>query len=93
MYKCIACEKEFERGARIIPPDRVYCLECAEEMDSIIEEFELAYMEARLYNRPLPNIDEHITKHKTAIERLKQKPERIKHRILRRCMDFERLRV
>jgi len=92
MYKCVVCGKEFERGARI-ERELVYCAECSEELDLLVEEFEVAYMEARLYNKPLPNIDKHITKHRTAIERLKQKPERIKYRILRRCMDFERLRV
>ncbi len=65
MYKCTACGKEFERGARIIGRN-IYCPDCSEEIESIEREFEVAYMEAKLFKSV---DDKYIERLKDALSR------------------------
>jgi len=86
-YKCIVCGKEFETGASIERGNKVYCLDCIGKRDEIIDEFEAAFAEAKLYGKPLPSLDEHLSKHEATIEALKLDPKWLKVLILRRCAD------
>ena len=89
MYKCVVCGKEFESEAVIVPPN-VYCQKCGEKIEEIQREFEIQFLEAELYKKPLPNIDEHVKKHKGKIEKLKLSEDWFKLRILQRCVAHRR---
>ena len=85
MYKCVVCGKEFESGAVIIPPN-VYCQECGEKIDEILDEYEIAYWEAKLKGAAVPDLERHIKAHEQEIAKLKLPPRWFKITILRRLM-------
>jgi len=93
MWVCVACGKSFDRGARILPPDRAYCPECAKELDGIVQEFEIAWMEAKLFGKTKPDVDEHLRKHEATLSKLKIDKMEMKHRLLRTVLSIERERV
>jgi len=89
--KCTACGKVFDRGATIVGSN-IYCPECGELFDELIDGYEVLYHEAKLMGKPIQDIDEYLEKHKDLINKLKLKPNKVKLLILRRISSSVRMK-
>lgn len=84
------CGKSFDKGARIFD-ENVYCPSCWEEIEEVLDKFEVEFMEAKLYKKSIPDINEYMDKHRDVISKSKIPVYKLKLMLLRRCIDINRL--
>ena len=86
VYKCARCGKEFETGAVFIN-GRVYCQDCADLVDDIINDYVASYMEAKLFGNDPPDLTEYLNSRAEEIESLKLKQSWFRLQILTRILN------
>jgi len=63
----------------------LHCPDCTLKWNALVTGFETLYLEAKIYGKPIPNIDRYLAENASVVGELKVPVEMVKWHLLHRC--------